>query len=110
VWTLELLLLLRRDPQSEWTCEALVRELRGSLGLVVQNLGVLMKAGLVAEVGDGRYVYRPETPELAAHANGLAEVYARKPVAVLRVILTMPNDKIRSFADAFVFKKRQEKP
>lgn len=104
-WALELLLLLQRDPQVAWTREALVRELRGTSGLVVQNLGFL-KPGLVAEVGDGGYVYRPESAELADYANGLAELYARKPITVLKAILTTPNTKIRSFADAFVFKKK----
>jgi hypothetical protein len=108
-WTLELLLLLQRERQAAWTCEALVRELRATLGLVTQNLGVLTNAGLVAETDDGRYAYRPQSDELAALVDGLEELYARKPVTVLRTILTTPNEKIRLFADAFLFKKPGER-
>lgn len=107
-WTLELLLLLCRDPGSPWTCEALVRELRGTLSLVMQNLAVLTNAGLIAETADGRYAYRPQTPELAALVDGLARLYRQKPITVLQTIFTTPSDKIRLFADAFFFKKPGE--
>ena len=85
-WTLDLLLLLHRDPQSSWSCEALVRELRGALELVMQNLGVLVTAGLVAETDDGGYAYRPSSSDLAAAVDGLARLYARKPVTVRNAI------------------------
>jgi len=85
-WTLDLLLLLHRDPQLSRSCEALVREMRGTLELVIQNLGVLITAGLVAETDDGAYAYRPASPELAALADRLAALYAQKPVAVRNAI------------------------
>lgn len=107
-WTLELLLLFHRSPQTSWTCEALVQELRGTLGLVMQNLSMLINAGLVAETDDGRYAYRPRAPELAALVDALAALYTQKPVAVLKTIFTAPSDKIRLFADAFFFKKPGE--
>jgi len=93
-WTLDLLLLLHRDPRSSWSCEALVRELRGTLELVIQNLGVLITAGLVAETDDGSYAYRPLSPELAALADRLAALYAQKPVAVRNAIFA-PSDQVR---------------
>ena len=92
-WTLDLLLLLQRDPRSSWSCKALVRELRGTLELVIQNLGVLVIAGLAAETGDGGYAYRPRTPELAALVEGLAALYAQKPVAVRNAIFA-PNNSV----------------
>jgi len=107
-WTLELLLLLHRERTSVWTCEALVRELRATLSLVMQNLAVLVDAGLVEETPEGRYTYRPRTPELAALIDDLAALYTQKPITVLRTIFTTPSDKIRLFADAFFFKKRDE--
>ncbi len=91
-WALELLLLLYRERASAWTCEALVRELRATLVLVMQNLARLVDAGLVAETADGRYAYRPRTPRLAAQVDDLAALYARKPVTVLTTIF-VPGDK-----------------
>lgn len=77
-WMLELLLLLQRDPETTWSCAALVRELRGTVELVIQNLGLLITAGLVAEVDDGGYGYRPKTAELAALVAALAKLYYAK--------------------------------
>jgi hypothetical protein len=91
-WMLELLLLLQRDPQSSWSCEALVRELRGTVELMIQNLGLLITAGLVAEVDDG-YGYRPKTAELAALVVAFAKLYAQKRVTVLHTIFA-PSEKI----------------
>lgn len=106
-WALELLLLLHREP-SPWSREALVRELRGTLELVMQNLAVLISGGLAAETEDGRYAYRPQTPELAALVDGLAGLYTEKPITVLRTIFTTPSDRIRLFADTFSFRKPEE--
>lgn len=86
-----------------------MRELRGTLDLVTQNLSVLINAGLVAEVDNGHYAYRPQSPDAAALVDGLADLYTRKPITVLRTIFTTPNEKIRLFADAFFFKKPDER-
>jgi hypothetical protein len=52
VWSLELLLLLFRDPQRHWTYGELVHELRSSEVVVAQSVERLMAAGLaVAEAG-----------------------------------------------------------
>lgn len=104
-WALETLLLLHRDPAVSWSRDALVRELRGSHALVAQSLAMLADAGLVAAVDGDSYAYRPRSRELAERVGALAELYAQKPIAVLRTIFTAPGDKLRSFANAFVFKK-----
>jgi hypothetical protein len=95
-WTLELLLLLHRDPQASWSREALARELRGTADLVAHNLSLLESAGLVAAVGDEGYAYRPGSAELADRVTALAALYAQKPVTILRTIFTAPNDRVRS--------------
>lgn len=90
---LELLLLLKRDRQSSRSCEVLVRELRGTVALVIQNLGLLITAGLVVETDAGGYRHRPKTAELAALVTALATLYAQKPVMVLRTVCA-PSEKI----------------
>lgn len=104
-WPLELLLLMRRDPQAVWTVEDLVRELRASTGAVEESLAGLASAGLIASRDTGIYVYAPTSAELRELVEALVELYSRKPITVLNAIFSSPTDKIRSFADAFLFKR-----
>jgi hypothetical protein len=104
VWALELLLLLRRDPARAWNVEALIRELRGSAGIVAGAMTELEAAGLVAAADDA-FRYRPASPELDALVAATAAAYAEYPVAVTHAIFTAPSDKIRLFADAFRIKQ-----
>jgi hypothetical protein len=46
--------------------------------LVSQNLGLLITAGLVAEIDGGGYGYRPKTAELAKLVAALTKLYAQK--------------------------------
>lgn len=107
-WSLELLLLLHRDPQRLWSGEALVRELRGSPPLVNESLTALRAAGIV-EIAEAGARYRPQSRELGELAAALVELYRQKPTTVLHTIFNAPSDKIRSFADAFLFRKDTDK-
>jgi hypothetical protein len=104
-WTLELLLLLQRDRERSWTLEALVRELRGSIALVMESLKALSDVGLIVAIEDEAYRYNPRSSELDGLVSALVELYAMKPITVLRTIFTSPSDKIRSFSDAFLLKR-----
>jgi hypothetical protein len=104
VGALELLLLLRRERDRDRDAADLVRELRSSPAVVADALGALKKAGLVRESADGRHRYAPSTAELEAAAAGVQELYAVKPLAVVKAIVTAPNEKLRIFSDAFKFK------
>jgi hypothetical protein len=60
----------------------------------------------MAVVEEGaNYRFQPASPELTEMIEALVELYARKPVAVVRAIITAPNNKIQTFADAFRFKQ-----
>jgi hypothetical protein len=107
-WTLELLLLLHRDRESAWKLESLVRELRGSIVLVTESLKALGNAGLILLNENETYLYKPRSPELDDLVSALVELYALKPITVLRTIFTSPSDKIRSFSDAFLLKRDDE--
>lgn len=104
-WSLELLLLLYRDPDQAWTGEALVRELRGSEHLVNESVATLSAAGVV-ELAETGARYRAQSSESAALVAALVELYRQKPLTVLKAIFTSPSDKIRSFSDAFLFQKK----
>jgi hypothetical protein len=98
-------LLLRRERSRGWSVAALNRELRASLGLVTEILGTLKRSGLVVEEAEERYRYQPATAELERLTDELEATYAARPLAVVQVILEAPNEKIRTFADAFRFKR-----
>ena len=104
-WPLELLLLMQREPQKAWSVGELVRELRASTGVVHESLASLIAAGLVVSRETGVYTYAPKTPALGELVSALVDLYSRKPITVMSAIFSSPTDKIRSFADAFLFKK-----
>ncbi|HEX2559263.1 MarR family transcriptional regulator [Phenylobacterium sp.] len=104
VWALELLLLLKRNPERRWTPDELVRELRASASLITNNLDALQRAGLIALDEDGRCRYAPAGPVLDRLCNELEAAYRERPVALINVIAS-PPDKLQSLADAFRIRK-----
>ena len=105
VWSLELLLLLYRDPGRTWTPDELVNELRSSEVVVAQSIERLVAAGLALAEKDGSVRYGPASPEQNDLVAQLQEEYRRKPAAIRRLILQNPVEKLRTFADAFKLKK-----
>lgn len=103
-WSLELLLLLQRDPRRAWPVAAIVRELRASEPSVRESVATLAAAGLVESDGSEVH-YAPSSNEMDELVMALVALYAQKPIMVLRTIFTSPSEKIRSFADAFRFRK-----
>jgi hypothetical protein len=105
VWSLELLLLLFRDPQRHWTYGELVHELRSSEVVVAQSVERLMAAGLAVAEADGAVRYGPASREQDSLVAQLEEEYRKTPAAIRRLILQNPVEKLRTFADAFKLKK-----
>lgn len=105
VWALEVLLLLRRDPERCWTPPELVRELRASTLLVTDNLKRLQHSGLVAPSDEGGFCYAPANPVLEAVCAELEAAYRARPVSVINMI-AKPVDPLQSLADAFKLKGR----
>ena len=105
VWTLELLLLMRRQPTLSWTTEALDRELRASSLVVANGLTVLMAAGLVVEEQPGNFRYHPARADLAEMIDRLVVAVADFPFAVNQLIFAAPENKLRTFANAFRLKR-----
>lgn len=104
VWALELLLLMRRQPDREWAAESLVAELRASTTLVNDNLARLQRAGLVVTTDSGRYRFSPAAPALASLCDELDSAYRQRPVQVINAIAA-PPDKLQTLADAFRIKR-----
>lgn len=106
VWALELLLVLRATDRA-WSEAELVTELRSSQLVVSQSLAGLVAGGLV-ESSDKGVRYRPADPETAKLVDKLADTYRNRPDAVRRAIVAPSDDKLKSFSDAFFWRKRQD--
>lgn len=100
VWAVELLLLLRRDPERCWPPEALVAELRASTNLVRDNLTAFERSGLAVRDDTGCWRYAPAGPVLHDLATRLEAAYRERPVAIINLIAA-PPDPIQGLADAF---------
>lgn len=101
VWTLELLLLMRRQAKRSWRVEELVRELRASTALVADSLSRLQASGLVTSEHQ-EFRFAPGTPELSRFCDQLEEFYRTSPVALINLIAS--ESRIQGLADAFKFK------
>jgi hypothetical protein len=101
VWALELLCFLMKHRDRGWQQCDLVVALRGSDLVVSQSIESLLAAGLVV-IEPGQLVrYQPTSEavdKLAAAANTL---YASRPDAVRRMIVSAATSGLSSFADAF---------
>lgn len=103
VWALELLLLLKKDPDRCWTPAELVRELRASTGLVNDNLQRFERGGIAVRDDQGCFRYAPAAAVLAEFCDGLEQAYKTRPVAIVNLIAA-PRDPLQSLADAFKFR------
>lgn len=98
---LELLLLLRGHRQRTFLVEEVVRELRSSELAVMQALDRLKQSGLIEDSGDGAYRYQQSSAQPDAICERLQSLYAHKPLKIINAILSAPDEKLRSFAEAF---------
>jgi len=101
VWALELLCFLRKNRDRAWPQSELVIALRGSELLVSQSVGALLAAGLVVIEQDQLARYQPTSETLEALASATEALYATRPDAVRRMIVTPAASSLSSFADAF---------
>jgi hypothetical protein len=104
VWSLELLLLLKRDPRL-WPNSEIVAALRASEIIVAQSLDFLTAVGLVSVDETGGAAYRPVSEGSARLVEGAEALYARSPDAVRRLIVGAIPNPLAAFADAFRLRK-----
>jgi hypothetical protein len=103
---LDLLLLLRTDPQKEWTAEQLCRELRLDQSWCEATLSRQVSESLLQRTSDRQalYQYRP-VADLDQAITAVAQAYLLHRVRVIELIYSRPKDNIRAIADAFRFAK-----
>lgn len=107
---LEALLLIRRDPQVEWSTAALAERLYSSPQDAERAIAKLHSLGLSGlKNGDPvTYHYQPVSPELDAMVAAVAETYAKYLVPVTNLIHSKPQSKVQQFADAFKVRRRDK--
>jgi hypothetical protein len=103
VWAVELLLVLKRDPERRWPPDALTAELRASSSLVVDNLQRFERSGLAMRDEAAGWRYAPASPLIAELADRLERAYRERPVSVINLIAA-PPDPVQGLADAFKFR------
>jgi hypothetical protein len=104
VWTLELLIHLKRSGRAMSRAE-LVAGLRASEAVVTNATASLFSAGLVMVEEEQQVRYAPATPDLDDLAERAVALYAQRPDAVRRMIVTAVGDPAAAFSDAFRFRR-----
>ena len=105
VWALELVLLLKRDPEQCWSSADLIRELRSSRVVIDESLRRLQAAGLVMQSDPETFRYHATSPRLDELVSELEKAYQLKPMTVIKAVVAAPSDKLRAFSDAFKLKE-----
>jgi hypothetical protein len=104
---LEILMLLRQQPQREWDPAEVARLLYTAVEMCASQLADLARRGflLCTPAPNPRYRYQPASEELSQSVDRLAALYAERRVAVITLIYSKPVNKVQTFADAFRLRK-----
>ena len=105
---LEALLLLRANPDQQWSGEMLARRLYTSERTAQGLLDELCRSGMATpclEPHSHCYCYGPSSDALRERIDDLAEHYARHLVDVTNLIHSTLDRKAQQFADAFRLRK-----
>jgi hypothetical protein len=103
----EVLLFFATHRQGSYTPEELVAGIRPTaltVPAVCQYASLFAARGLLVEQ-EGRYAYAPGSSEVEDCICELALEYNERPVTLIKVMYSLTDGSIRSFADAFDFRK-----
>lgn len=108
---LEGLLLISRHPEIEWSSENLAQRLYTTQQQTAEVLEHLFSLGFLAnkEGKQSVYHYQPRIPALAELVESVAEVHSKYLIPVTNLIHSKPQTKVQQFADAFKFRKKEDK-
>lgn len=103
---IEIVLLLMRDPARAWTAPEVATAVGTPQESAAMRLFLLASGGLLVfePAGIPKYRYATGNAEADARLAELAELYESDRGAVAALV-GAPPDPLRSFADAFKFKK-----
>jgi hypothetical protein len=106
---IHVLILLYENKEKEWTIEAINQELRSAEPSIEKRLTDLINSKVLAPPKTpGRFTYQPYSDELRSAISDVVEFYKVRPYKVIELIFSQDSkDVIRTFANAFRFKKEK---
>ena len=105
VEAIEILLLLRRSPNTYWTAKAISDVLGSRADLTEKKLSALASARLLKRGQTaGAYRYAPDEPVLETRVDRLAEAYETQRVHIINLIYSANLERLRAFSNAFKLK------
>lgn len=103
---LEILLMLRSEPQRCWTIDEVTQKLYLQREMTAQLLAEIAQRGLSVRTETG-FRYRPNSDTDRTTIDDLAHIYHERRVAVIAEIFSKPQDSLRAFSDAFRLRKEE---
>jgi predicted transcriptional regulator len=101
---LEILLLLA-SQERKWRASEIFQTIQSSQTSVEQRLESLVAAGLIAKDEKGCFRFAPKDDDTRKLVKDLADAYKTRRVRIIEAIYTRKTDAVRTFADAFKFRK-----
>ncbi len=105
IWSLEVLLFLRKNSSASWHKEQMVIELRASDLIIANALRSLHAGGLVILDDDGAARYSTATPDLDKMVSETEVLYRQKPGAVRSLIINASSGVLSAFSASFNFRR-----
>jgi hypothetical protein len=106
VGKLEILLLLARNQDKEWSEQEISRTLRSNDALVAKYLAELCASKLIVCDKTTRLNrFHPETADAEKNVKDLIVAYGIFQVRIIQLIYEKPVSSIQQFADAFKIRK-----
>jgi hypothetical protein len=107
---LEGLLLMSKNPETDWSVESLAQRLYTGEPQTEAVLRRLHALGflVVKETNPLTCRYQPASQKLGEMVTGVAEIYAKYLVPVTNLIHSKPETKVQQFADAFKLRKKED--
>lgn len=107
---LEVLLLLRNRTERPWTASEVALELRITEASSAARLEDLAASRLLVSNPETPPAYRfsPTHSDDVRSIAELAASYSERRVSVITFIFTKPQERVRGFADAFLFRRNRD--
>lgn len=104
---LEVLILLRRQPDREWSPREVAQEMRSTTSAIELRLEDLVNRRLAKRSESGTYSFAAPA-KVATVIDETAGQYSARRTTIIQMIFSAPSDSVRSFADAFRLRSEDE--